>query len=43
MSDLLEFLVGLFLGILLGWITLWCYVTPDVGRFISRILVVLRE
>jgi hypothetical protein len=32
------FFVGLLLGILLGWLTLWSYLQPAVGRFCVRLL-----
>jgi hypothetical protein len=38
--DLLSepaFLVGIALGILIGWITLWCFLNPLVGRIVARL------
>jgi hypothetical protein len=32
------FFVGLLLGVLLGWLTLWSYLQPAVGRFCVRLL-----
>jgi len=34
------FLVGLFLGVLLGWVTLWSFLNPQVGRIAARIVAV---
>jgi hypothetical protein len=33
-------LVGLFLGVLVGWVTLWSFLNPQVGRVVARIVAV---
>jgi hypothetical protein len=38
---MLAFLTGLFLGVVLGWVTLWTFLNAEAARFVRRILVVL--
>jgi hypothetical protein len=35
------FLIGFFLGVLVGWVTLWSFLNPQVGRIVARIFAVL--
>ena len=35
------FLVGLVLGVLMGWVTLWSFLNPMVGRTVARICAVI--
>jgi len=35
------FLIGLFLGVLIGWVTLWSFLNPLVGRVVARVCAVL--
>jgi hypothetical protein len=30
-------LIGFFLGVLVGWVTLWSFLNPQVGRIVARI------
>jgi hypothetical protein len=34
------FIVGLLLGVLAGWVSLWCFLNPAVGRTVARILAI---
>ncbi len=34
------FVTGLALGIVLGWVTLWSFLNPQVGRLVARICAV---
>ena len=36
-----SFLVGLALGITIGWLTIWCYLNPTLGKVVARIVGVL--
>jgi hypothetical protein len=43
-TDWLEhpaFLVGIFLGIVIGWVSLWSFQNPAVGRLLARAFAVL--
>jgi hypothetical protein len=35
------FLVGIFLGIVIGWVSLWRFQNPSVGRLMARAFAVL--
>jgi hypothetical protein len=34
------FYVGLALGVIVGWVTLWSYLRPLVGRIVARIIAI---
>ncbi|HZU35853.1 MAG TPA: hypothetical protein VFA18_08095 [Gemmataceae bacterium] len=36
-----AFYVGILLGLVLGWVTLWCFLDRWVGKIVVRILAVL--
>jgi hypothetical protein len=31
-----EFFIGLLLGIVIGWLSIWCYLSPLVARYFAR-------
>jgi hypothetical protein len=35
------FLAGLVLGVLIGWVSLWSYLNPAVGKTVARICAVI--
>lgn len=43
MADFIEhpaFYVGILLGLVLGWVTLWCFLDRWIGKIVVRILAV---
>jgi hypothetical protein len=36
-----AFLIGVVLGILIGWVILWSFQNPTVGRTVARILAIV--
>jgi hypothetical protein len=43
-NDLLSspgLLVGFFLGVLVGWVTLWSFLNPQVGKIVARAFAVV--
>jgi hypothetical protein len=34
------FVTGLALGVVVGWVTLWSFLNPHVGRLVARICAV---